>query len=113
MKDYLRQILSGVRNQTLGRCLLREYLQVRLLQSLWYLPDRTWPAPNIELLNNALRKTGWQGPQITTENWRQLIRRQLETVHWRQVVEDVRPFLERAEDVTLLTRENLLALLQP
>jgi len=34
MKEFLRQILAGATNQILGRCLVREYLQARLLQSL-------------------------------------------------------------------------------
>jgi hypothetical protein len=34
MKDYLRQILRGIDNPVLARCLTREYLQARLLQSL-------------------------------------------------------------------------------
>ncbi len=34
MKDYLRQILTDVNNPVLARCLTREYLQARLLQSL-------------------------------------------------------------------------------
>jgi predicted nucleotidyltransferase component of viral defense system len=93
--------------------LARRYTKGRdMYDLLWYLSDRTWPTPNIELLNNALRQTRWEGPQVTLENWRQLVSRRLETIHWKQVAEDVRPFLERAEDIALLTKENLLALLQ-
>jgi predicted nucleotidyltransferase component of viral defense system len=93
--------------------LARRYAKGRdIYDLLWYLSDRTWPPPNIELLNNALRQTHRPGPPVTLENWRQLVSRRLETIRWRQVVEDVRPFLERPEDVALLTQENLLALLQ-
>jgi hypothetical protein len=93
--------------------LARRYTKGRdIYDLLWYLSDRTWPPPNLELLNNALRQTHWPGPPITRENWRPLVSRRLETIRWRQVVEDVRPFLERPEDVALLTKENLLALLQ-
>jgi predicted nucleotidyltransferase component of viral defense system len=93
--------------------LARRYTKGRdIYDLLWYLSDRTWPPPNIELLNNALRQTRWQGPQVTAENWRQLVSARIETIHWRQVAEDVRPFLERAEDIALLTKGNLLALLR-
>jgi len=93
--------------------LARRYTKGRdIYDLLWYLSDRTWPPPNIELLNNALQQTRWQGPQVTPENWRQLVSARIETIPWRRVVEDVRPFLERAEDVALLTKENLLALLR-
>jgi len=33
MKAFLRQILDGIGNQLLGRCVMREYLQARLLQT--------------------------------------------------------------------------------
>ncbi len=90
----------------------RRYIKGRDIYDLiWYLSDRTWPGPNIELLNNALKQTDWRGPEITSANWRKLARRRVETFRWKQVVEDVRPFLERAEDIALLTKENLLSLL--
>jgi hypothetical protein len=37
---------------------------------VWYLADRTWPAPNLDLLNAALKQTGWEGPPLTVSNWR-------------------------------------------
>jgi len=48
---------------------------------------------------------------MTRESWRQIVHQQAETWQWKQVVADVEPFLERREDVALLTKENLLALL--
>lgn len=93
--------------------LVRRYVKGRDIYDLvWYLSDRTWPEPNIELLNNALRQTNWDGPEVTPANWRERLRQRIETFRWKQVVEDVRPFLERPEDVALLTKENLLSLLQ-
>jgi len=91
----------------------RRYSKGRdIFDLIWYLSDRTWPEPNIELLSNALKQTGREGPQVTPTNWRQLVCRRVEMLSWKQIVEDVRPFLERAEDVALLTKENLLALLR-
>jgi len=93
--------------------LARRYLKGRDIYDLvWYLSDRTWPAPNLKLLNNALAHTGWQGPQVTAENWRQLVARRVETLDFKQVVADVEPFLEHPADSTLLTRQNLASLLQ-
>jgi len=92
--------------------LARRYVKGRDIYDLvWYLSDRTWPAPNLELLNNALAQTGWRGPPVTAENWRQLIARQVERLDWKQVVADVEPFLERPSDCALLTRQNLTSLL--
>jgi predicted nucleotidyltransferase component of viral defense system len=93
--------------------LVRRYVKGRDIYDLvWYLSDRTWPKPNVELLNNALRQTNWDGPEVTLANWRELVRQRVETFRWKQVAEDVRPFLERPEDAALLTKENLLSLLQ-
>jgi hypothetical protein len=96
MKDYLRQILNGIDNPILARCLAREYLQARLL----------------ELLNNALAQTGWSGPHVTAENWQPLVAERVQALDWRQIVTDVEPFLERPADIALLTRENFTALLE-
>jgi predicted nucleotidyltransferase component of viral defense system len=93
--------------------LMRRYIKGRDIYDLiWYLSDRTWPEPNIELLNNSLKQTGWDGPEATTANWRELVYQRIEMFQWKQVVRDVEPFLERAEDITLLKKENMLALLQ-
>jgi len=82
-----------------------------LYDLLWYLSDPQWPEPNLELLNNALSQTGWQEPTFTQNNWRETLRQQISELEWRNVRVDVAPFLERPEELDLLTRENLLQLL--
>lgn len=82
-----------------------------LYDLLWYLSDPDWPDPNLTLLNNALSQTGWQGPIITKTNWRDILRQRVEELEWRNVRADVAPFLERAEEMDLLTRENLIRVL--
>ena len=62
------------------------------------------------LLNNALQQTNWSGDRLGEENWRQILSDRLQTLSWERVVSDVRPFLEVDADVGLLTRENLLRL---
>ncbi len=78
---------------------------------LWYLSDPRWPAPNLELLNNALKQTSWQGAHLTDAHWRGVVRERLQALDWRQVTDDVRPFLEPSADPHLLTRENLIRVL--
>jgi hypothetical protein len=123
VKDYLRQILSGIDLQhhdkasllagKLHAFLARRYVKGRDIYDLvWYLSDRTWPAPNLELLNNALAQTGWRGPQVTAENWQQIVARRAERLDWKQVVADVEPFLERPADIALLTQENFRSTLR-
>lgn len=92
--------------------LQRPYLKGRDIYDLtWYLSDKNWPAPNLILLNNALTQTEWDGPSLNTNNWREVVYSRLENTTWNQVVEDVRPFIMATEELSLLTRENILQLL--
>lgn len=93
--------------------LQRPYLKGRdLYDLLWYLSDPTWPPPNLTLLNNALRQTGWHGEVLNEENWRQAVLQRLQAVSWKRAVDDVRPFLEPGVDPNVLSRENLERLLR-
>lgn len=92
--------------------LQRPYSKGRDVYDLfWYLSDPNWPSPNLTLLNNALKQTGWPGPTITESNWREVLRERLEQVNWDQVRTEIRPFLMNEDETDLLTRENLLRLL--
>jgi len=82
-----------------------------LFDLLWYLSDREWPEPNLVLLNNALRQTGWTGDALGPESWRGSLRTRLQELDWDRAVSDVRPFLEPGANIELLTLENLLTLL--
>jgi hypothetical protein len=82
-----------------------------LYDLVWHLADRTWPAPNLELLNAALAQTGWKGPALTTDNWREQVRLRVSALDWRRARADVRPFQERERDMDLVTRETLDSLL--
>ncbi len=92
--------------------LQRPYTKGRDLYDLiWYMSDPTWPAPNLALLNAALRQTHWSGAMLYAHTWRDTIMRRLDALAWDRVAADARPFLERREDVELLTRENAVRLL--
>lgn len=79
---------------------------------LWYLSDPSWPEPNIELLNSALLQTSWQGPPLEDQSWRHVLAARLEEIDWASAVRDVRPFLEKESETALLTRDNLLQLIE-
>ncbi len=79
---------------------------------LWYLSDPDWPPPNLTLLNNALKQTGWDSAPLTESTWYGAVRQRLLEVNWEHILADVRPFLEPTAEVNLLTRENLLRLLE-
>jgi predicted nucleotidyltransferase component of viral defense system len=93
--------------------LQREYVKGRdLYDLLWYLSDPTWPSPNLTLLNNALRQTGWEGKTLHPENWREVVGQNIASLQWERVVANVRPFLEQESQIPLLTRDNLMRVLE-
>jgi hypothetical protein len=63
-------------------------------------------------LNNALRQTDWDGEPLSPENWRDIVYQSIAGLQWEQVMADVRPFLEQESQITLLTRENLVRVLE-
>jgi predicted nucleotidyltransferase component of viral defense system len=92
--------------------LARKYIKGRdVYDLLWYLSDPSWPAPNLELLNNALRQTDWQGEDLSAETWRQFLAKRLSNADWKQVRADVSPFLERKQEEAMLTPDTFSQLL--
>ena len=92
--------------------LQRPYTKGRDLYDLiWYLSDPEWPAPNLSLLNAALRQTQWRGKIMTPATWRLSVAERLDALDWKRAAADVRPFLERMVDVELVSKENALRLL--
>ena len=90
----------------------RRYIKGRDLYDLmWYLSDPDWPGPNLTLLHNALQQTGWDGPIPDEENWRMILCQRLGKIDWKNAVADVKPFLERVDEVELLTPGNFEKLL--
>ncbi len=79
---------------------------------IWYLADRSWPAPNFVLLRNALAQTGWSGPGLESEGWREVLSSHLQGLDWKQFRRDVEPFLEDPSDLDLMTSDNVGKLLR-
>lgn len=93
--------------------LSRTYTKGRDLYDLaWYLADDRWPEPNLAQLNNALCQTGWEGEAASSANWRELVARKLATLNWADARRDVAPFLEREQDLDLISESSLLGLLR-
>jgi predicted nucleotidyltransferase component of viral defense system len=78
---------------------------------LWYLSQRPPVAPNLTLLQNALDQTQGAG-SVDARRWMDEVRRRLLAWDMKALVEDVEPFLERPQDAALITRENVLGLLE-
>lgn len=79
---------------------------------LWYLADRDWPAPNLVMLNHALKQTGWGGRPLRPTTWRAAVGERVRKLAWDAVGADVRPLLEVAEEREMLNRKVLLDLLR-
>ncbi len=93
--------------------LSRKYTKGRDLYDLaWYLSDPEWPEPNLVLLDNALKQTGWKGEPPRSSNWRTLVRRKLDQVDWQRAIDDVAPFLERPQDRDLISADTFRKLLK-
>ncbi len=77
----------------------------------WYLSKWKGLAPNLTLLENALKQTGWQGEIPSEETWRVLLGKVVQDTDWKKVKQDVENFLENPRDLEILTKENILGLL--
>lgn len=83
-----------------------------LFDLFWYLSDPRWPGPNLELLNNALRQTDWEGPELEESSWRPAVRQRVEALDWTVAERDVAPFLEPGPAASIFQRDSLLQLLR-
>jgi len=92
--------------------LQRPYPKGRDIYDLaWYLGDRNWPNPTVKMLNNALAQTDWTGPTLTVANWRNITLARIESFSWDQLISDVQPFLQDQQEIELITKDNLIKLL--
>jgi hypothetical protein len=73
---------------------------------LWYRSLRPPQSPNLELLQSALDQTEGAGT-VDAARWQELLRARAAKIDIEGLRRDVGPFLERAEDVALLTREHI------
>jgi hypothetical protein len=64
------------------------------------------------LLNNALKQTGWQGPQITENNWHSELIQRLREFDWNKVIIDVKPFIEKQNELNMITKDNIINLVK-
>jgi len=78
---------------------------------VWYLSQRPPVAPNLTLLGNALEQT--QGAEHEdARRWTEAVRARLLAMDMKALLQDVGPFLERPTDAGMISRDNLLALLE-
>ncbi|MES0341702.1 MAG: nucleotidyl transferase AbiEii/AbiGii toxin family protein [Candidatus Humimicrobiaceae bacterium] len=78
----------------------------------WYLSRWKNITPNISLLQNALRQTGWRGEMPLGDTWRDLLYRTAKEADWKKVEEDVKNFLENPADMNIFTKKDMLDLIR-
>jgi len=79
----------------------------------WYLSKWNDLQPNIVLLTNALRQTGWKESMPDKDDWRQIIYDAVNKTNWAKVKKDVENFLDNPSDLSVFTKDNVLGLIKP
>ncbi|MDD4980573.1 MAG: nucleotidyl transferase AbiEii/AbiGii toxin family protein [Candidatus Omnitrophica bacterium] len=93
--------------------LCRKYAKGRDYFDLgWYLSKWKGIEPNFLLFKNGLQQTGWSSELPDKNNWRGLIYKVVERADWKKIKQDVEQFLENPSDLNIVTRENVMQLLQ-
>jgi predicted nucleotidyltransferase component of viral defense system len=92
--------------------LTRDYVKGRDYYDLfWYLSKWKGLEPDPALLKNALAQKAHSREKISRTNWKIVIGKIVRASDWRAIEQDIRPFLERVEDILVFTKDNLLLLL--
>lgn len=78
----------------------------------WYLSRWKNISPNIILLQNALKQTGWRRKMPSEHTWQDLLYTVIEAADWQKIEEDVENFLENPSDMNIFTKKNMLVLIQ-
>lgn len=76
---------------------------------VWYLTEKRELAPNLLLLENALRQTDLTA--IDPREWRSALSQRLHDLDWDRVLNDLRLFVERQSDLEQLSPELIEKLL--
>ena len=68
--------------------------------------------PNFELLNNGLLQITTLRKKVTfnEENWLGILKEKIETLNWKEVINDARPFIENPDELLTFSKENMLLL---
>ena len=111
--SFLSYDLSSLLAGKLHALLSRKHTKGRDFFDIgWYLSKWKDLSPNLTLLQNALKQTGWKGKLPLRDNWRELIYDAVKDVDWKKVKQDVENFLENPGDMNVFSKENVLDLIR-
>ena len=89
----------------------REYTKGRDLYDLmWYLSAPAWPLPNLRMLGNALKQSGWSQKRVAGLKPAEEMLLKFADVDWNSARNDVIPFLERPAEAEYLNRDDMTKL---
>lgn len=77
----------------------------------WYLSKWKELSPNITLLQNALKQTGWKKDLPSRDSWRNFLYDVVKAADWERVKHDVEKFLENPSDLNIFSKRNVLNLI--
>lgn len=110
---FLSYDLSSLFAGKFHALLSRKYTKGRDYFDLgWYLSRWKDILPNFILLENALKQTGWNKDFPTQDTWKNFLGEVIQKTDWKTVKQDTERFLEKASDLDVFTKENLLLLLE-
>ena len=67
-------------------------------------------SPNYRLLNNAISQKQDDFTRLNEDNWIEIMHEKIQSLKWKDVKNDVTPFLEFRGDLLTFTQENLFLL---
>jgi len=89
----------------------RPYAKGRDVYDLfWYRTKWKELLPNFVLLNNALAQKQTDFNRVNEDNWLEITCEKIHYLKWRDIENDISPFLELRDDLLAFTKENLLLL---
>lgn len=96
----------------LAAVLTRPYTKGRDVYDIFWFRTR-WKEilPNFQLLNNAIAQKQKDFKRLNKDNWLETIHQKIQALRWKDVENDVSPFLEFEDELLAFTQENLLLLL--
>ena len=78
----------------------------------WYLSRWKGLIPNMKLLQNALKQTGWKKAMPSEHTWVKDVMGVVRDADWRDVRKDVENFLENQADLEIFSKDNIILLLE-
>lgn len=76
---------------------------------LWYLTKRPPESVNLKLLRAALKQTQ---VNVEAKDWKTIILQHIKKSNWKNIIEDVSPFLERPSEIEFLNKKSFAELLK-